>query len=430
MRILMLAQFYPPTVGGEERLVCDLSVELAARGHDVSVATLWHKGFSEFEIDRGVRIHRVRGTMQRMGMLFSEDSRQYAPPFPDPEVLLALRRVIQVERPQIVHAHNWLVHSFTPLKAWSKAQFVVSLHDYSHVCVQKRLMNQDVCCSGPGVGKCLACSTRFYGAAKGPLSTLANFFWAGQQRRVADLFLPVSQAVVDGCQLDKHQVPYQIMPDFVPDHIDVATEDNNPYLAQLPRGDFLLFVGDVTFDKGAEVLLQAYAEMQTEIPLVFIGRPLLPDLASRFPQRVLQNIHMLGRWPHEAVMGAWSRCTIGLVPSIVAETFGIVALEAMYMGKPVIAARSGGLSDVIVDGETGLLVPPGDPQALRVAIQSLLANPEQRTHMGQQARQRATEFQATAVITRFEQVYHELAGSNSASAFTEPEPEQAPINLS
>ena len=101
MRILMLAQFYPPAIGGEERLVADLSIELAARGHDVSVVTLRHKGFSQFEIDRGVRIHRVRGTMQRLGMLFSESDRQSAPPFPDPEVLWALRRIILQERPDI-----------------------------------------------------------------------------------------------------------------------------------------------------------------------------------------------------------------------------------------------------------------------------------------------------------------------------------------
>src|SRR5713226_1434111 len=107
MRILMLTQFfYPPTVGGEERHVADLCIELAARGHEVSVATLWQKGFPEFEIDRSVRIHRIRGTMQRMGMLFSESDRRHAPPFPDPEVMYALRRIILQEHPDIVHAHN------------------------------------------------------------------------------------------------------------------------------------------------------------------------------------------------------------------------------------------------------------------------------------------------------------------------------------
>ncbi len=61
MRILMLAQFYPPAIGGEERHVRDLSIELAARGHDISLATLWHKGLADFEIDQGVRIGVEQG---------------------------------------------------------------------------------------------------------------------------------------------------------------------------------------------------------------------------------------------------------------------------------------------------------------------------------------------------------------------------------
>lgn len=411
MRILLLTQFfYPPTVGGEERHVSDLSLELAARGHAVSVVTLWQRGLPEFEIDRGVRIHRIRGTMQRMGMLFSENDRQYAPPFPDPEVTWRLRHIILAEHPEIIHAHNWMVHSFTPLKTWSKAKLVVSLHDYSLLCVQKRLMRYNECCTGPGLRKCLECSTQFYGIIKGPASTLANFFWGEQERRAVDMFLPVSQAVVAGTQLDKHKTPYRIIPNFVPEHIDTVCDDNNPLLAQLPQGDFLLFVGDVTHDKGAAVLLKAYAELDTQMPLVFIGRPFLPELATDLPPRVF----LLGKWPHDVVMAAWSRCAIGLVPSIVAETFGIVALEAMYMGKPVIAARSGGLSDVVVDGETGFLVPPGDPQALRRAMQVLLDDPTRRASMGAMAKQRAMTFQAKSVIPRIEQVYQELLGAKPA----------------
>src|SRR5437763_706555 len=248
MRILMLAQFYPPTIGGEERHVADLSAELATRGHSVAVATLWHEGCAHFEIDRGVRIHRIRGSMQRLERIFSYKDRQFAPPFPDPEALLALRRIIREERPEIIHAHNWLVHSFTSLKAWSKAKLVMSLHDYSLVCVQKRLMRHGVACTGPGVTKCLACGTDFYGIAKGPLTTLANFYWGKKESQAADLFLPVSQAVVEGSQLDKHQVPYRVISNFVPDHIDVASDNDNPFLAQLPEGDFLLFVGTLTVD--------------------------------------------------------------------------------------------------------------------------------------------------------------------------------------
>ncbi len=408
MRILMLSQFiYPPSVGGEERFVTDLSQDLAARGHEVAVVALSLKGFPEYEERHGVRIYLIRSSVQGMSFLFSDTGHPYAPPFPDPALMRGLRRIIQVERPEIVHAHNWLVHSFTPLKALSKARFVVSLHDYSLICVQKRLMQRDSCCTGPAGLKCLACGTEFYGLAKGPLSTVANFYWGAREKRAVDLFLPVSQATADGNQLDKDHLPYKVMPNFVPDTIEVLEDKDEPLLAQLPKEDFLLYVGDLTRDKGVEVLVQAYGELRTSMPLVLIGRIQIPDLQERLPP----NVSLLGAWPHDAVMAAWQRCAIGLVPSIVAETFGIVALEAMYMGKPVIATRSGGLTDVVVHQETGLLVPPEDAPALRDAMQMLLDDPVLRERMGQGAKQRVLQFQATEVIAQFERVYRDLLGN-------------------
>ncbi len=412
MRILMLAQFiYPPSVGGEERFVVDLSYELAARGHDVSVVTLWQKGYPEFEVYQGVHIYRVRGTMQGMSFLFRENDCPYAPSFPDPGVMRALYHIILEERPDIVHAHNWLAHSFTPLKAWSNAKFVVSLHDYGLVCAQKRLIRQGLHCSGPGLAKCLSCGTRFYGFVKGPGTTLANFYWGARQKHAVDIFLPVSEAVLKGSQLEHTGIPTRIVPNFIPDQVDVIDDDENPYLAQLPKGDFLLFVGDLTLDKGTEVLLQAYTELDTQIPLVLIGRPRLPGLKEHLPQ----NVHLMGVWPHDAIMGAWRRSLLGLVPSTWDEPCPTVAMEAMVMGKPVIAARSGGLVDIVTDQETGLLVPPADPHALRDAIQSLLNDPGRRKQMGALAKQRVARFQAGSVVPLFEQIYQELLAVNRTS---------------
>ncbi len=412
MRILMLAQFYPPTIGGEERFVADLSAALVERGHTVSVATTLHKGFAHFEIHQGVRIHRITGTMQRMSTLFSQNNRRYAPPFPDPEFLLALRQVMQEEQPEIVHAHNWIGRSFTPLKAWSKARLVASLHDYSHVCVQKRLMRQNVRCSGPGLTRCLACATHFYGPTKGPLATASNFFWAARERKAVDIFLPVSQAVVEGNQLEKYRVPYTIVPNFVPDQLEKVDNEHDPFLAQLPKGAFLLFVGDITLDKGVEVLLRAYAGSGTHIPLVLIGRSYLKDVEKHLPPNVL----LMGPWPHPAVMGAWRRCLFGLVPSTWADPCPTVAMEAMAMGKSVIATRSGGLVDIVSDGETGLLIPPNDSLALRGAIQTLLEQPALRERMERLARQSVKKFQTTAVVAQFEQIYQKLLATDAASA--------------
>lgn len=403
MRILMLAQFYPPTIGGEERHVRNLSIELAARGHDVSLATLWHEGLADFEIEHGVRIHRIRGTMQRAAILFSEQKRQHAPPFPDPEAALALRRVILEERPDIVHAHNWIVHSFTPLKSWSKAKLVVTLHDYSLVCVQKRLTYQDAICNGPTLTKCLKCAVSYYGVAKGLPATLANRQWGEVERRSVDMFLPVSQAVADGTQLATYGVPYRIIPNFVPDNLSELRDDTAAHLEQLPKEDFLLFVGDVKRDKGVDVLLQAYAQLKTHVPLVIIGH-LGNDLSMDFPP----HVHVLQDWPHEAVMSAWKRGLLGLAPSIWPDPCPTVAMEAMSMGKPVIASRIGGLSDIVADGETGLLVTPGDPEALREAMQRLLADPAQRGQMGIMATQRVVKFQAQTVIPAIEQVYQKV----------------------
>jgi glycosyltransferase involved in cell wall biosynthesis len=406
MRILMLAQFYPPTIGGEERHVHDLSTELVARGHEVAVATLRHEGAPAFECNQGVRIHRIRGSLQRVSVLFSEKDRQHAPPFPDPEALLALRRIIMYERPDIVHAHNWIVHSFTPLKAWSKAKLVVTLHDSSLVCAQKRFMYHEVVCHGPALMKCLRCTATHYGIAKGVPTTLANWVCGKVERRAVDMFLPVSKAIAEVTQLAAYGVPHRVIPNFVPDDLEQPLSDANPLLSQLPSDNFLLFVGDMTRDKGVEVLLRAHAELRNQVPLVFIGRP-IADFSVNLPH----NVHVLPSWPHAAVMGAWSRCAIGLMPSIVLDACPTVAMEAMSVGRPIIASRVGGLSDIVVDGENGFLVPPDDWRALREAIQRLLDDPSLRERMGAMAKQRVVKFQARTVVPQIEQVYQEVLQS-------------------
>ncbi len=403
MRILMLAQSYPPLVGGEERHVRNLSIELASRGHDVAVATLWHEGLSANECDRGVRIYRLRAMMQRVSGLFREKERRHSPPFPDPEALGALRRIIIRERPDIVHAHNWLVHSFTPLKAWSRARLVVTLHDCSLVCVQQQFLYHGTLCSGPGVAKCLACSAEIYGIAKGVPVTLANWTWGKVEQQAVDMFLPVSNAVAEANQLARREVPYQVIPNFIPDDVSVPLASDAPYLAQLPEGNYLLFVGNVGRDKGVEVLFQAYTAMGSQVPLVLIGQPEIGFVADLPP-----NVRLLQSWPHHAVMGAWRRCSIALMPSICLDACPTVTMEAMAMGRPVVASRIGGLPDIVIDGETGFLITPGDYWALQEAIQRLLSDHVLRARMGAGAKQRVVQFQAKTVVPRIEEIYREV----------------------
>lgn len=402
MRILMLTQFYPPIIGGEERHVRNLSRELVARGHVVSVATLWQDGAPEFEYDQGVRVYRIRASVQRMAVLFSEKNRRHAPPFPDPELLCALRRIILYERPDIVHAHNWLVHSFTPLKAWSKAKLVMTLHDFSHLCATKRYMYHKEICSGPYLQKCLKCAMDHYGVVKGGPTVLTNWFSGMIERKAVDMFLPVSRAVAEGAQLHRRKVRYHVVPNFVPDNVSDLC-DNEPLIEQLPQEGYLLFVGDVGYDKGAGVLLRAYEEMGYHVPLVLIGRPVVS-----FAVNLLPNVVWLQNWPHQAVMHAWRRCSVGVVPSLCPDACPTVAMEAMAMERPVVGSRIGGLPDIIDDGRTGLLVPAGNWRALGEALKRLLDDPVLCTQMGVQGRKKVAEFQAKTVIPCIEQVYQEV----------------------
>src|SRR5207244_1169405 len=83
----------------------------------------------------------------------------------------------------------------------------------------------------------------------------------------------------------------------------------------------------------------------------------------------------------------------------------LVALETAAAGKPIVASDIGGLGEVVVDGETGLLVPPGDAGALSAAMQRLLREPELRERLGAAAREHAAEFSPAVVVPQFEQAY-------------------------
>jgi glycosyltransferase involved in cell wall biosynthesis len=405
VRILMLAQFYPPTIGGEEQHVRTLSAALAARGHRVAVATLWHEGLAEFECDGAVRVYRIKGSAQRLGWLFSERGRRHAPPLPDPELTLALGRIVRRERPQIVHAHNWLVHSFVPIKRLSGARLVMTLHDFSLVCAQKNLLYRDsVVCSGPGLRKCLRCVADHYGTAKGAVTLAANTAAAGFERSAVDRFIAVSRATAIGNGLSEGNVPWEVIPNFLPEaEGDGSASRYGAFTRQLPDGPYLLFVGDLRRFKGIETLFRAYEQLAGAPPLVLIGRR-----CADTPPHLPHNVVALGAWPHGAVLQAWRGALFGLVTSIGLETFGIVALEAMAAGKPVIASNIGGLPDVVADGETGLLVPPGDAAALAVAMRRLLADAPLREQMGAAARRRAASFRAESVVARIEQTYRRL----------------------
>jgi glycosyltransferase involved in cell wall biosynthesis len=102
--------------------------------------------------------------------------------------------------------------------------------------------------------------------------------------------------------------------------------------------------------------------------------------------------------PHHELQLLYARAAVVACPSR-REGFGVVCLEAMAHGRPVVATEVGGLRDLVVDGETGIVVPPRDPEALRAALERLLADPELRRRLGAAGRRRAQERFSWAAVT-------------------------------
>ena len=402
VRILLLSQFYPPITGGEERHVRNLATALSRRGHTVSVVTLWFPGACDSKTtENNITVHRIKGSLQRLSGLFLEDERRHAPPFPDPELVAALRRIVKQFKPDVVHAHNWLVNSFLPLKPWSGASLVVTLHDYSLICPKKNLIHAGKVCDGPHLAKCCHCAGDHYGTIKGVVTTLGNFASSHLARRMVDKFLAVSHSVARHNRLAEFTVNHEVIPNFIPDDVAVLSPDIEPCVGQLPD-QYILFVGDLIRLKGVPVLLDAYAGLRDAPALVLIGRPI--DMPDALPP----NVHQFGLWSHRAIMHAWRNCLFGVAPSTGPEACPTVVMEAMASGKPVVSTKIGGTPDIVIDGSTGILVPPGDVGALRNALQGLLTNRDIITRMGQSSLKQVAYFKAASVVPRIEQVYHTI----------------------
>ena len=413
MRILMLAQFYPPDIGGEERHVRDLAANLAKRGHWVGVATIWHEGLPEREVDQGVNIFRIRGLTQRWRVLYSDAGRKHAPPFPDPGLVAALRSILASERIDLVHAHNWLLHSFLPLKRADGPRLVVSLHDLSLVCATKSAIWRGEACGGPGLAKCGRCAASHYGAAKGTVTLAGNWISSSFERRLVDCFLPVSHAIAVGSKLPGGSARYEVVPNFVRDDVAALDGEADERLEQLPREPFILFVGDLRRFKGVHVLSEAYAGLAGAPPLVLIGRK-CHDTPSHWPK----NVHVFHNWPHSAVMRAWSRSLAGVLPSIGPEACATVLMEAMASGRPTIASNAGGNPDIVDDNVNGLLVKPGDPRGLAAAISALAADEGLRARLAAGALQKVKAFKASNVVPRIEAVYGDVLNRKRPGAAT------------
>jgi glycosyltransferase involved in cell wall biosynthesis len=198
-------------------------------------------------------------------------------------------------------------------------------------------------------------------------------------------------------------------------HYGIAAGDGvAPYADAEPR---LLCIGRLIPIKGHLVLLRALAQARARVPGVVLdvaGRgPLEPALRSFARELgIADAVRFLGFV--SPIQRAVEEAAIVVVPSL-GEGFGMVALEAMERARPVIASAVGGLPEIVADGETGLVVEPGDAEALADAIVALAGDLDRAGAMGRAGRERAVqEFTPERSVERIEGLYRTGLGSDGS----------------
>ena len=180
----------------------------------------------------------------------------------------------------------------------------------------------------------------------------------------------------------------------------------------------ILFVGRLEFRKGVNYLLKAYLEVKREIPnsrLIIVGPG--ARLRKRYEKWVgrnrLEDVVFVGYVPYGELPRYYKTADVFCCPATGRESFGIVLLEAMAMGKPVVATNIPGYASVVTHGEDGLLVPPRDSRGLALALLSLMNDLEVRQRMGARGKLKAREYRWEDIAQRVFDYYVRVLNEHS-----------------
>lgn len=382
LRVVFLAHAFPRTAddvtGG---FLLRLATALRAEGVEVAAVAPAAEGLAAAERLDGIAVRRYRYAPARAQRLAyaGEMHRRAASPSGAAALAgllgagaLALRRAARGA--DLIHAHWWFPAGVQALAARTGLPLVTTLHGTDVRLARSRPAARAAC------ARVLRASARVT-AVSGWLAAEAAGFAPDLARPIAVAPMPVDDQAF------------------------------SPAPPGRPR-DELLFVGRLDRQKGAEVALRALARLAgpaAAVPLRVVGggpdeaalRRLAGDLG------VADRVRWDGQVPQADLADRYRRAAVLVVPGR-DEGFGLVAVEGQLSGAPVVAAASGGLLDVVDDGQTGRTFPPGQPEALARTVEEVLADPEATARMAATARERAAaRFGTAASASAYAAVYAE-----------------------
>jgi glycosyltransferase involved in cell wall biosynthesis len=343
VKVLQLSSSFPRRADDVSGIfILDITATIAAEGVDVTVLAPHDAGAARAEELAGVRVERFRYAPDRLEVLAHRGGILAALRYPSrmllvPPFLVAyLRAAIAATkrlRPDVVHAHWWFPGGVIGAIAslLTRTPLVITLHG-SDVHIAER----------PGLRKLARLTLR-------------------RARVVGVVSEALRREAIDLLNVDPAKVVVLRMPVEMPVPTDVVPPADPPPL-------HLVVIGRLAREKGYGVLLDAMRLLDDPIRLDVFGDG--PSRAELEAAASGLDVTFHGARPRAEIAPVLATAHALVVPSL-REGLGMVALEALAVGRPVIASGTGGLVETVVDGDDGILVPPGDHRALADALRRL-----------------------------------------------------------
>jgi starch synthase len=379
VKALVLTREYPPHVYGGAGVVVDQLTQALTRRMAVEV-----RCFGERPPDAGRHGIVVRGYAPWAHVSAGTDGPRFAPALETLSVALAMAR--DPVDADVAHAHTWYADmAGLWIRTLYRIPLVVTLHSMEPL----RPWKAD------------QLSTGYL------LSTWIEKTAVEAADRVIAVSATMREDILAHFRVDPSKV--------IVIHNGIDPERFRPTDARAAldrfgvRTPYVLFVGRITDQKGIFHLLEAATLLPAGVQVVLCASaPDTPEIEERLRRAVPARPNVI--WinemvPHDVVVQLYSHAAVFACPSVY-EPFGLINLEAMACETPVVASAVGGILEVVVDGETGLLVEPARPNVLAAALARVLANPALGRSMGRAGRRRVeARFSWSSVAERTEQVY-------------------------
>jgi glycosyltransferase involved in cell wall biosynthesis len=413
MRILALSDSYPPdNLGGAGEVAHLVSTRLASWGHEVNVITATtRRAHAGRVVQDGLTVHRIWAPVPP---LFRLHLGLY-----HPLMVAQVRRIASRLQSDVVHAHN--VHerlSFGALgasrpgrSAAERPPLVLTAHDYLLFCLTKFLCSNGDVRHRADPSSCPHCrhirrvpgrNRSVHHMVSQHTATIACISHAQRTALSVNGFGDVPLEVVyNGLDPDMPAISAQARQAFRAEH-------------GLDRRPLVLFGGRISGAKGGDQLLRAVARARSRIDcqLAIVGdRPAYFQHARNLAEQVgvpQNSLHTLGWLPGDALHRAFASADVCATPAVYPDPFNLMTLRAMLHEKPVVGTCYGATPEIVVDGETGFIADPWDPETFGNRLADLLDDAALASRMGAAGRVRASSFTLDRQVKAYLALYERL----------------------